>query len=171
MPRSLAIWCALMVGSAAPIVAQQPPQRPCDTPAHRAFDYWVGEWVVSDTTGRHIANSSITSVSGGCAIAEHWRPLRGADGRSLSWFEPKDGQWHQQWIGGDGWIARFTGAVTGGELTMTETAHAATASQPIARMRWVREGADTVRQVMWQSRDAGATWTSAFVGVYVKTIE
>jgi hypothetical protein len=171
MPRHLLILSALMVGSASPVAAQQPTPPSCDSPDHRAFDYWVGEWVVSDTTGRHIANSSITSVSRGCAIAEHWRPLRGAEGRSLSWFEPKDGRWHQQWIGGDGWIARFAGGVTDGELTMTEAAHPATAAPPIARMRWMRVGADTVRQVMWQSRDAGGTWTPAFVGVYVRTTQ
>jgi hypothetical protein len=171
MPRRLLIWSALMVGSAAPAAAQQPPQRPCDTQAHRAFDYWIGEWEVSDTTGRRIASSSISSVSGGCAIAEHWRPLRGSEGRSLSWFEPRDGQWHQQWVGGDGWIARFAGAVTGGTLTMTEQVHPASATQPIARMSWVRAGADTVRQLMWQSRDAGSTWTPAFVGVYVRTLQ
>jgi len=22
----------------------QPPPTPCDTPAHHAFDFWVGEW-------------------------------------------------------------------------------------------------------------------------------
>ena len=166
MSRSLLIRCALMIGSALPAAAQQAPQRACDTEDHRAFDYWIGEWVVSDTTGQQIAESSITSVAGGCAIAEHWRPLRGAEGRSLSWFEPKDGQWHQQWIGGNGWIARFMGTVTDGELTLTEAAHPATGTQPIARMRWARAGTDTVRQLMWQSRDAGTTWTPAFVGVY-----
>jgi len=31
----------------------------CATPNHRAFDFWVGEWSVSDTSGRVIASSTI----------------------------------------------------------------------------------------------------------------
>lgn len=171
MPRALPTLVALLLIGRSPLTAQQAPPPPCESSAHRAFDYWVGEWVVSDTTGRPIAESSITVVSGGCAIAEHWRPRRGREGRSLSWFEPKDGQWHQQWIGGDGWVARFSGTVTDGELTLTETAHPKTPTQPIARMSWLRAGTDTVRQVMWQSKDAGATWVPAFMGVYVRAVD
>lgn len=150
-------------------VAQAAP--PCDAAAHRAFDYWLGQWQVQDTLGRPIARSTITSVSGGCAIAEHWQPLQSAEGRSLSWFDPQDGQWHQQWIGGDGWIARFNGGLEGGEMVLSERPSPGRAGQPVARMRWIRLAPDTVRQVLWQSRDGGATWPLAFVGVYVRRPE
>lgn len=157
------------VGVTPLLPAQQPAPPPaCTAAEHRAFDYWVGEWTVADSTGRQIAESSITRVGGNCAIAEHWRPLRGQPGRSLSWYDPRDRQWHQQWIDGSGWVARFDGNPEDGEMVLTEVAHPATPDQPISRMRYVKRPGGVVRQALWQSTDRGATWTPAFVGDYTR---
>ena len=157
----------LLVALPVVLSAQQPAPPPaCTADAHRALDYWISEWTVADSTGRPIAESSITRVSEGCAIAEHWRPLRGKPGRSLSWYEPRDQQWHQQWIDGSGWMARFDGNPEDGEMVLTEVAHPATPTQPISRMRYVKRPGGVVRQVLWQSKDGGATWALGFVGDY-----
>lgn len=149
-------------------VAATPPG--CTAAEFRAFDYWVGEWTVSDTTGKHMAASTIARVSGDCAIAEHWRPINGPPGESLSWYEPRDKQWHQQWVGGAGWIARFAGAPDNGEMVLTEIAHSAAASAaPLSRMRYVKRSGGVVRQLLWQSSDAGESWKLVFAADYTPT--
>lgn len=158
---------ALAIGIPAALQAQQgtPPPPACVADPFRAFDYWVGEWTVADSTGRQIAESSITLVSAGCAVHEHWRPLRGQEGHSLSWYDPRDQAWHQQWIGGGGWIARFDGGLDGTEMVLTEPSRPG-ATAPRSRMRYERRPGGGVRQVLWQSTDDGATWTIGFVGDY-----
>lgn len=159
-----------LLSSAAPTVSAQQAAPPpaCTSEAHRAFDYWVGEWLVSDSTGKPIATSSITRVSDGCAIAEHWQPFRGKSGRSLSWFAPSDGMWHQQWIDGSGWIALFHGAPDSGEMVLAESAVGKPAGQPISRMRYLKRPDGAVRQVLWTSTDGGTTWTQGFQGDYAR---
>ncbi len=175
MLRTVSFLAALIILPAcasaqtpAPSLTPQPARRPapCATPEFRAFDYWIGEWTVSDTTGQVMATSSITKVSGDCAIAEHWQPIGGKEGRSLSWYEPKDQQWHQQWVDGDGWTARFDGNPDAGEMVLTEMAHPATPNAPIGRMRYITRPGGVVRQSLWQSKDQGETWMLMFVGDY-----
>lgn len=165
--RSLVVL--MLAAVAPPLGAQQAPPPPaCTSAAHRAFDYWVGEWLVADSTGRPIATSSITRVSDGCAIAEHWRPFRGKSGRSLSWYQPADSMWHQQWIDGSGWIALFHGSPDQGEMVLTESAVGKQAGQPISRMRYLKRPDGVVRQVLCTSTDGGATWTMSFQGDYTR---
>ncbi len=166
MRRSLPALLLLLLLAPAALGAQGTPPPACASPDHRAFDYWVGEWSVTDTGGTVIARSSIARVSDGCAIAEHWQPLIGKEGRSLSWYEPKDGKWHQQWVGGGGWIARFDGTVDGDEMVLTEAAHPSASGAPISRMRYSKLAGGIVRQTLWQSTDQGASWKIVFVGDY-----
>jgi hypothetical protein len=142
--------------------AQQTPPSPPRTPVcadslHHAFDYWVGEWDVYNPAGQLTARSTIQSVSAGCAITEHWQPLGGnPDGFSISWYEPRDGQWHQQWVGGGGWIDRFTGQVTDGVLSMVTDAP--NAQGQFTRMTYLRPADGGVIQFLETSADSGKTW-------------
>jgi hypothetical protein len=152
-------------GQASSLAAQNAAPPPaCTAPQFRQFDYWIGEWDVTDSTGTKIAESSITRVSAGCAIAEHWKPLKGPDGHSLSWYEPRDSSWHQQWIGGDGFVARFDGNLEDGEMVLTEPV----VPVSFVRMRYVKKPNGVVQQLLWSSTDRGATWTLAFVGNYTR---
>lgn len=158
----LAILCV-----PAALAAQTPQQRPpaCVSDAHRAFDYWVGEWTVHDTAGRQIAESSIRRVAEGCAISEEWRPIGGPSGVSISWYDPADQQWHQQWVGGGGWIAWFDGNPVEGDMTLTTKP---AANGAITRMIYTRPRAGVVVQSLHTSNDGGTTWTPSFVGEYRK---
>ncbi len=157
---------ALLVLPAALAAQAAPPT--CDTPEHHAFDYWVGEWNVFDTTGTKIAESSIKSVAAGCAISENWRPLKGKPGVSISWYQPADQQWHQQWVGGGGWIAWFDGNPVDGAMTMTTKAADARPNAPLTRMIYSQPEPGVVRQSLFASKDGGKTWAPNFVGIYRK---
>lgn len=147
-----------------PLLAQQPAAKPsCATPEFRAFDYWVGEWDVYNQKGTKVAESSIKRVAEGCAVSEEWRPIGGKQGVSISWYDPRDSQWHQQWVGGGGWIAWFDGNPVDGVMTLTAKADA---QGNISRMTYTQPGDGVVRQTVLQSTDSGKTWTPNFVGDY-----
>ena len=106
--RFAAFLGMLVLAPALAVGQQQPPKPACTAAQFRSFDFWVGEWEVTDTTGRVIATSSIASQAGGCAITEHWQPRGGfPDGVSISWLDPADQRWHQQWVGGGGGITQI----------------------------------------------------------------
>jgi hypothetical protein len=151
-----------------PLLAQGAQAKPaCATPIHRAFDYWVGEWNVLDTAGTKIAESSIERVAAGCAIRETWKPLNGPQGVSISWYEPTDSLWHQQWVGGSGWNAWFDGGPEDGVMHLTTKSNPSNPTAPRFRMIYTQPRTGVVRQTLYLSRDDGATWAVNFVGDYV----
>ncbi len=158
-------WWVLLLVAAAP-AAGQAVKPICAAAPFRQFDFWVGEWTVTDTVGHVMAHSTIQRTANDCAITEHWRPLQGADGASISWFAASDSMWHQQWVGGGGWIARLSGGFSAGVMTMTETESSLPAAAGVNRMHWTRLGDGTVRQWVETSTDGGKTWVPQFVGVY-----
>lgn len=107
---SLALTLAILVTAAAPAAAA----GACPAPEARQFDFWVGEWDVTNRTlgpdgtwaetGRAV--DRVFPVAGGCAIVELWqgvarhRPVRGFSVRAwdtahrhwrlvLSWPPPE----------------------------------------------------------------------------------
>jgi hypothetical protein len=146
--------------------AQRPPA--CASDQHRAFDYWVGEWNVVDTTGAKVAESGIERVAAGCAIRETWKPLQGPQGVSISWYEPADSMWHQQWVGGTGWNAWFDGGAEDGVMHLTTKSNPANPNATRFRMIYTQPRDNVVRQTLYVSNDDGATWAVNFVGDYVR---
>jgi len=148
----------------AVLVAQNPPQPlpTCDAPAFRAFDYWVGEWTVADSTGKQIAESSISLVAGDCAVLEQWHPVGSPPGASISWWDRSDSLWHQSWMSGTGRATQYVGGPEDGVMTMV----AKPSPQVWLKMTWVKRPGGVVRQSQFVSKDQGATWQPGFVGDY-----
>ena len=44
----------------------------CEAPAHRAFDFWLGEWQVRTTDGKLAGANRIESEYGGCVLHERY---------------------------------------------------------------------------------------------------
>lgn len=64
-------------------------QQPCEYDANnRQFDFWIGDWNVSQTSGGpHVGKSHIEKTIGGCVIWENWTSLRsGYFGKSYNTF-------------------------------------------------------------------------------------
>jgi hypothetical protein len=160
------ILTRLLVLPALPLsLAAQGNAPPCADPVYRAFDYWIGEWEVHDTTGALLGHQSITRI-GNCGISEHWQPVGRGTGRSLTWYSSTDSTWNQLYLGGNGWLPRYRGRVNAeGEIEMSESVDEVPAGTPITKMRYYKT-ADGLRQVLWQSNDRGQTWTLGFVGIY-----
>lgn len=166
--KRLPFVMAVLASAIARLPGQQPTSA-CTSPAHRSFDFWVGQWEVADTGGHVIAKSTIERIAAGCVVTEHWQPIGGLDGASINWYTASDSTWHQQWVGGGGWIARWSGSFRNSVMTMTETESSLPSAAGRNRMNWTLLPDGRVKQWQENSKDGGRTWTTQFVGYYRKT--
>ena len=163
----LAAVSMALAQTASPATAPTP--KPCATAAYRAFDFWVGDWVVAPTgQAKPIADSKIENLYGGCAIRENWMPFGKAGGGSLSSYDPTDGRWHQVWIDSTGTRVDFDGGSTGGTMILVGLWRdlIAPGKHALVRMTYKPNSDGTVRQFGEQSEDHGKSWSTSFDFTY-----
>jgi len=167
----LAVVLASVPGGAQLRLRGQEAQPDCAAPAYRQFDFWLGEWDVFTPAGTRAGRNRIVSVSDGCALVEHWEGAKGGRGTSLNAWSAADGQWRQLWVDAQGGHLDLRGGWDADRQTMTLAGSARSSDgHPIRHeISWTREADGSVRQRWRQSRDDGATWTTAFEGIYRRT--
>ncbi len=125
-------------------------QRPagCGASEQRQFDFWLGEWDVSETGAAAVeAESSITLHDQGCVILEYWRPFQGASGHSINGYDKAAKIWRQTWIDATGRITAYGGTMLDGTLYLDNlTAETSGAAAGRRRMNFRAIDANTVRQ-------------------------
>jgi hypothetical protein len=107
--------------------------RPCDRrlrhlrddEPHREFEFWVGDWNVTNVNGVPIGTNIVTSELDGCLIQEHWTASNGSRGLSLNAYDRETGMWHQTWASQvpQGVFGRLrpSGNLVDGKLVLTGT--------------------------------------------------
>jgi hypothetical protein len=167
MTRFQGLVLAILLGIAGPAVGQT--QAACEGDGYRAFDFWLGEWTVSNPAGQPVGSNSITSVADGCAVLESWAGAGGVHGTSLNWHDQRTGGWTQLWVGGDGVILRLEGGLDGeGSMVLSGERTAADGRVVRERVRWTPLQGGRVRQHWETSTDGGDTWQTSFDGIYTK---
>ncbi len=167
-PLIASLLFAQQAASPAGAPAAAPPP-PCASEAHSEFDFWVGEWEVfpngSDTK---VANSSIARMHNGCAVREHWQPLRGGGGSSLNSLDPVTGRWHQTWVGSGGGRVEFVGAAVAGGIVLQGfwPNIGGPGKDGLVRMTYKPNPDGSVRQHGEASFDEGLTWATSFDLIY-----
>ena len=162
----VAALAAVALGSPA-ADAQTPPPDPCAASEHRQFDFWAGDWDVTTADGKPAGTNRIEKIAGSCALLENWSGAGGGSGKSLNFWSPEDGKWHQTWAGSFGSFLFLSGGFTDGAMRMdgASTRNGKTTRQ---RITWTPLPDGRVRQHWQQSQDEGKTWTDAFVGIYAR---
>src|SRR5262245_37640711 len=96
--------CALALAPLTNPFAQETPSQTapktppgCTAPAHRQFDFWLGEWSVRDPNGKVVGENRITSLHKGCVLFENWTGAGGFTGSSLNVYDATRKKWHQSW--------------------------------------------------------------------------
>ena len=97
------------------VIGFQPAPRPCSTPDHRQFDFWVGDWDVK------LANGQVA-------------------GRSINAFAPGK-KWHQIWLGSDGLLMHLAGTFHGDTLTLEGVTTTLAGQSVRHRLSFTRDGA------------------------------
>jgi hypothetical protein len=169
MQRLIAAGFAALAFLVAPANAEEAPPPACTSAAHRALDFWIGEWDAYNTGTETLAGrSSIKSEDAGCVITEHWTSARAAfSGRSLNLYDASSGKWRQFWADSFGDMTDFKGeAIESGVRFVAEGDVSPDERAPhIARMTLTRNADGSVRQIGETSPD-GAAWTVSYDFTY-----
>lgn len=163
-PNALRLAPLFLLLAAATSAAQQ--SSACSTPQHRQFDFWIGEWEVSDARGQRLGSNRIERVLNGCALYESWAGVSGSRGHSFNAWDPADNKWHQSWFDNDGTILNLSGGMINGEMVMEGERRLSDGTQTVERITWTPNKDGTVRQFWQSSRDRGMRWTVVFEGTY-----
>mgnify|MGYP006280704611 CR=1 FL=1 len=162
--RALASVATLLCAG-APVAAQG---APCDTPEHRAFDFWVGRWEVRAPDGRLAGHNTIRRAMGGCVLHERYTTPTGYEGESLNMYDASRGVWHQTWTDDAGLLLLLEGGLRGDTMVLSgETVDTAGARVRQRISWWVADDdPDRVRQ-RWE-RGTSDGWAVVFDGLYLR---
>ncbi|MEY4554979.1 MAG: hypothetical protein RL093_98 [Pseudomonadota bacterium] len=158
---------ALALQTASPAQTAPPPQQAqidCADADHSAFNFWLGDWDVSTSSGVVVATSTISSIADGCGIEENYHQTVGPGGvptsyrgASYSVFDAAGGgKWRQFYVDSGGSITMFEGGIVEGAMVLI----APGGPGAIQRMIVAPQADGSVRQTGATSRDGGATWSS-----------
>lgn len=142
-------------------------QSPCETPAHHALDFWIGEWDVTNAAGKPAGHSVIERALDNCVVIEHWRGARGGNGVSFNRFDPASKQWQQHWVDNGGSSLEMTGGPSGEQFIYNYQS----ADQSLGRMTFTHPDANHVRQHIEQSKDGGKSWATQYDLQYARVAQ
>jgi hypothetical protein len=167
-PVAAAALSLVLLGATAPPAPSPAPR--CDAPENRQFDFWAGDWDVTDAArGKPAGTNAVTLILGGCVLQEKWRGVEGMEGTSFNIYDRADGRWHQAWVDSRGVRLDLAGGLRDGKMIL-DGPERKTPRGPVVRDRitWTPLPDGRVRQHWEVSPDAGATWTDAFDGIYAR---
>ncbi len=128
-------------------------------PEARQFDFWLGEWSVTGPKGKHVGDSSIQKILGGCVILENWSAGANGAGKSFNTYDTATKTWRQSWVDAQGNHADFDKGVWTEPSLVFEGHNPSPKNEPaIQRFTFTRLDANNVRQMQEESIDGGKTW-------------
>ena len=142
-------------------------QAACADLVYKQFDFWLGDWNVSDSAGKLIGRDHVEHAFGGCVLQESWTSVDGGTGGSFSMYDLSRKLWHQTWVDSSGTLVVLEGGLKDGRMVLAGRQTDAGGKSEQTRMTWTREGAK-VRQLWESSPDGGKTWRVIFEAVYTK---
>jgi hypothetical protein len=149
------------------VAMAQPPSKP---PEARQFDFWVGTWEVS-AQGKVAGENRIESILGGWALRESYATKGAYAGHSYNSYNAPAQRWEQFWVDNSGTVLHLTGGLNGeGEMVLSGERITSDGSV-VDRITWTPRDDGSVRQHWEVSSDGGATWETAFDGIYRRVEE
>jgi hypothetical protein len=136
---------------------------PCDEPANRAFDFWLGQWEVRTPDGKLAGINRIDREYGGCVLHERYTTGGSYSGESLNIYDATRKRWHQTWVDTSGALLLLEGGPSDGKMVLEGETANADATPTKHRITWSVNADGSVRQ-LWESTDVKGQWTVAFDG-------
>jgi hypothetical protein len=144
---------------------------PCAVPAHRQFDFWIGDWTVDKTDGGQFAGRNrIEPMLDGCALQETWVGANGYRGNSYSIYDAARGVWHQTWVDSEGGLLVLEGRFSDGKMVLEGPQKKSDGSSVQNRVTWTPLAGGKLRQRWDATADGGKTWKPLFDGTYTKRV-
>lgn len=165
--KQLSTVIFLICAATSSCTAQTQPAK-CDSEEHRQFDFWVGDWVVSDRSGNIQGHNKIALILDDCTLLENWRGTQGSEGKSFNFYDRATQQWHQTWIDKSGGVLYLNGGLKDNAMVLAGE-RPGTDGQPVLHeIRYLPLDGGNVEQHWRFSNDNGKTWQDAFLGIYRK---
>lgn len=159
---------AAALALALPALAQQPERYDCEsTQEHRQFDFWLGNWEVTDQPGeKFYGRNTISKRENGCLLLEEYSTDKGFSGSSMNYYNPVTGRWYQHWVDNGTSVIQTEGGLVDGAMVMKGKIYYLGPGRTAAfRGTWTPLEDGRVRQFFEQQDDAGK-WQTWFDGYY-----
>lgn len=156
------IWLVGLL-AASTLAAQSPLSLP---PEARQFDFWIGDWEVYSSDGKKQGENRIEKIGDGWGLLENWTAANGTTGKSLNTWTPRARRWQQFWVSAGGALELAGGLNEKGEMVLEGRFTRRDGKELVNRITWTPNPDGSVRQHWQTSSDGGATWTTAFDGIY-----
>lgn len=134
------------------------------------FDFWVGDWNVTDqSSGQHAGTNSISKIENNCALEERWTNSAGATGRSINFYNPNTEEWRQVWVSSGAYSIDIVGNLVDGAMHLEGTIHYYSNNQSFPfRGTWTPNTDGSVRQFFEQHDPTTGAWSVWFDGLYIR---
>jgi hypothetical protein len=167
-------WAAALVtvaiaGQALGQEATEPP-KPCASPEHHQFDFWIGSGDVHTADGELAGTNTIQPLFDGCVLQEHWQGVGGSAGTSLNLYREADGKWHQTWVDARAGMLELSGGWKDGKMVLSGKTPSKR-GEMLDEITWEPLEDGRVRQHWQRSPDQGKTWNEVFDGYYSRQKE
>ncbi len=171
---STVLYLALMTTThagtttAAAAAAADAQRHPCrDRAESHQFDFWIGDWNVSDPDGKPLGVNHVTRDLEGCVLRESWTGVHGGKGTSVNFYDPASKHWHQVWTDDSGVITHYVGELRDGAMRFHgEGFGDADGVSHHRTMDFIPRSDGSVRQ-LFKDSDDGKTWKTTLDGIYV----
>lgn len=139
---------------------------PCDTPEHRAFNFWLGDWQVHTPDGKLAGHNLVETRYHGCVVHEQYTSAGSKfRGESLNIYDASRKVWHQTWVDTSGQLLVLEGGIRDGKMVLEGETTNTDGTVLKQRITWTPNADGSVRQ-FWESGDKSGRWTTVFDGLY-----
>ncbi len=139
----------------------------CCTEDYGAFDFWIGNWEVTNANGSPAGKNSITKEEGNCVLRENWTSANGGfTGTSLNYFNQRTNEWEQLWVDNSGNALKLKGNRTGNKMILSSDEFTHTDGENYRnRITWTLNDDGSVRQ-LWEVMQGNEVKNVLFDGLY-----
>ena len=162
------ILILLVITLSSPVFAQAS-KCACCTEKHAEFDFWIGDWVVTNPDGSAAGSNLIKKIQNKCILQENWVSAKGNyTGTSNNFYNAKTDQWEQIWVDNQGQSLHLKGNRKANQMILvTEESTNDKGQLFYHRVTWTSNEDGSVRQ-LWETITNGSEITIAFDGLYKK---
>ncbi len=142
----------------------------CCNENHKAFDFWIGTWEVTNPDGTAAGENTIVKSESNCVLRESWKSAKGGyTGTSTNFYNQTTGQWEQLWIDNTGAHLKLKGNRQGNQMILSsEEFINKDGDLNRNRITWTLNNDGTVRQ-LWEILKEEKVINIAFDGLYQRT--
>lgn len=135
----------------------------CLAPVYHQFDFWVGNWRVTDAHGKLLGHDYLSKRLKNCAIYEAYHDAGDPGiGEGFTAYDSGRRQWHQSFVDDSGFVLDLDGGLQNGAMVLTGTDYV-NGRPRLNRGIWRQRG--NLVEELWQtSIDGGRTWQQRFDG-------